>query len=89
MLYIGECRVLRLSKEKKNANGAGVLCNVCKPQKDESEGERPMQRVITFLSPSVNQNKGIVSREFVAPQMSRADLKGATPHVPFSHKRCL
>lgn len=48
-----------------------------------------MQRVITFLSPLVNQKKGIVSREFVAPQMSRADLKGATPHVPFSHKRCL
>lgn len=50
-------------------------------------GGRPMQRVITFLSPLVNQKKGIVSREFVAPQMSRADLKGATPHVPFSHKR--
>ena len=48
-----------------------------------------MQRVITFLSPLVNQKKGIVSREFVVPQMSRADLKGATPHVPFSHKRCL
>lgn len=53
------------------------------------KGGRPMQRVITFLSPSVNQKKVIVSREFDASQMSRADLKGATPHVPFSHKRCL
>lgn len=65
------------------------MCNVCKPWKAESEEERPMQREITFLSPSVNQKKVIVSREFDAPQMSRADLKGATPHVPFSHKRCL